>query len=477
MRPPPTTAEIVEVIALREPDRTALWEETSRLTYGELHGMLVQCALRMQRLGVRRGHRVAVAGPGIGVQMVVLLAAEGLGALTASFLHEDDVDAPAIFGHADWVFAGAPQAVPAGVRFQPIDEEFVRALAQPLAGERPAWSALAYEEPQRLIRTSGSSGRSRLMVMDRGAFEHWLQLARVSSGIGTQLRLLMLGPLVVHTAYSRSSACLRAGGLLMIGHGRDIAQLAPTRIWGLPLHLERLLRELPAGYVSPRTVGVDSVGGLLSAQLRAQVQAAFGGRLSNRYGLNEASSICDDLDAGGVGVISAGADVRIEDGEGNELPPGVDGVIVVRTPALVRGYLDQPEDTARVFRDGWFVTADIGAIVGWRRLRLAGRQDELVNIGGLKIPAAQLEATVRGQPGIADCAMQAVHLEAGRITVGVALVLQPGASVDAATRQLQQALPLAGSTVVRVMVLDALPALATGKVDRMALLRLFQARG
>lgn len=477
MRPPPTTAECIEAIALREPGRPALWEETSRLTYGEFHAMLVQCALLLQRLGVRRGHRVAVAGPGIGVQMVVLLAAEGLGAVTASFQAENDVDAEALFSHVDWVFAGVPQGVPPTVRFHPIDAAFVRALAAPLGHERPAWSALAYGEAQRITRTSGSSGRSKWMVMDRAAFEHWLALGRMADGAGRQLRLLMLGPLVVQTAYSRSSACLRAGGLLMIGHGRDIAQLAPTGVWGLPLQLERLLRELPPGYVAPQPVAVASVGGLLSVQLRAQVQAVFGDRLSNRYGSNEVSGICDDLDAQGVGFLGAGVDVRIEDGQGRELPAGSEGVIVARTPAVVRGYLDLPEETARVFRDGWFVTGDIGAIVGWRRLRLAGRHDDLVTLGGLKVPAAQLEAAVRGQPAIAECAVQAVLLEAGRVTVGVALVLRPGAGAGEAVRQVQQVLPLADSTVVRVMVLQALPVLPTGKLDRLGLLRLFQAQG
>jgi len=477
MRPPASTAEIVEAIALREPQRPALWEESSQLTYGEFHAMVAQCALLMQRLGVRPGHRVAVAGPGIGVQLVVLLAAEGLGALTASFGAEDDVDAQSIFGHVDWVFAGRPQAVPPGVRFHPIDAQFLDTVAQPLDSERPAWSAAAYHAPQRMSRTSGSSGRSKLMVLDRAAFEHWVHIGRSRAGAGTQLRLLMLGPLAANVAYTRSSACLRRGGLLLVGHGRDIAQLAPNAVWGLPLQLERLMAQLPDGYRAPHPVTVASVGGLLSAALRARVQAVFGGQISNRYGSNEVGTICDDLDARGVGLLSAGVDVRILDARGGDVPDGAEGVIAVRTPAIAQGYLDRPEETARSFRDGWFVTGDVGAIVGWRRLRLAGRHDDLVNIGGLKVPAWQIEDALERQPGIADCAVQAVHLEAASVTVGVALVLRAGTTFDEAAAQVQQAMPAFGNTVVRLLVLQALPVLGSGKVDRVGLLRLFQAQG
>ncbi|QJW84115.1 hypothetical protein HK414_10080 [Ramlibacter terrae] len=93
------------------------------------------------------------------------------------------------------------------------------------------------------------------------------------------------------------------------------------------------------------------------------------------------------------------------------------------------------------------------------------------------MPAWQIEAALERQPGIADCAVQAVNLEQGRVTVGVALVLRPGVAPQEAAAQVQAVMPLAGNTVVRLLVLGALPVLASGKVDRIGLLRLFQANG
>lgn len=477
MRAPPTTVEIVEALALRDPARPALREETSELDYGQLHALLVQAGLWLQRQGLRRGDRVAVGGPGFGLQLVVLLAAEALGAVTASFQAEGDPDAPALFAQVQWVLCARPQAVPPGVRMHVLDAEFLRLLAQPLGGDRPAWLALEAHEPQRIARTSGSSGQSKLMVLGRRAQEYWISLGLTLQGTGVQLRLLMLAPLVINGAFTRSSACLRQGGMLLVGAGADIEQLAPTVVWGLPVQLERLLAGLPAGYVAPQPVAVASLGGLLAPELRVRLQAVFGGRIANRYGSNEAGAVCDDVDAQGVGVLAPGVEVRIEDEGGTELPPGREGVVVVRTPGMADGYLSQPEEVARAFRDGWFVTGDVGALVGWRRLQLAGRHDDLVNVGGIKLPAARIEAQVRQQPAIADCAVQAVLLEGGAVTLGVALVLAAGASREEAQGQLRQALRLSAPALVRVVFVPALPVMGTGKVDRMALLRMLQQAG
>lgn len=471
MRPPATTAEILEYQALREPRLPAFREEDSELDYGQFYGMVAQAGLWLQRLGVKRGDRVAVSGPGYGIQLVLLVAAEGLGASTASFNGEADNDAPFLFALVQWVFSARPQQVPAGVRFQLLDEAVALQLAQPLDGQRPAWDACELHEPQRISRTSGSTGASKFMVLRRQAQEHWIRAGLDVAGFGASPRMLVLGPLVINAGFTRSSACLRHGGALLVGSGRDIARLAPSYVWGLPLQVERLLEELPPGWRAPQPVPVATFGGSVSEPLRGRIAAVFGGRIANRYGSNETSAIVDDLDADSSGVLAPGTEVRILDPQGREVAPGVDGIIAVRTPALADGYLGRPEETAAAFRDGWFITGDVGALVGRRRLHLSGRHDELVNIGGIKVPAQRLEAELRRQPAIADCAALAVQAEG--VTLGLVLVAAPGASEDEARLQAQQALQLPHPAQTRVVFVAALPRLPAGKVDRMALLRMF----
>jgi acyl-coenzyme A synthetase/AMP-(fatty) acid ligase len=472
MRPSPSTAECIEEMALFDPSQPAIREEEGELNYGQLNAMLLGCGRLLQDLGVRRGDRVAVGGPGFGIQLLVLLAAESLGAVTASFQAFDDPDTEFLFPRVQWVFAARPQQVPAGVQFHLLDAEFLRRLQPGPGFRRPDWAPAAPHEPQRISRTSGSSGRSKFMVLTRQAQDHWMASGREKLTYGPGTRLLVLGPLVMNAALSRTSVCLRRGALVMAGDKLDLPRLRPTHVWGLPIQLERLLQSVPPDYVSPHPVQVSTVGGVVPPELRAAVARVFLAPLKNRYGSNEVGSICEDLDRDGVGALSAGVDARILDEDGAILPLGQPGRIALRTPATVDGYLDRPEESAAVFRDGWFVSGDAGLLLSERRLRLLGRHDDLVNLGGIKVPCTAVEADLRVLPALAEVAVLAVHLADGAVSLGIAVVLAPGASREEASAQVSAALRTAASTTARLLFLPALPRLRNDKLDRMRLLQL-----
>jgi acyl-coenzyme A synthetase/AMP-(fatty) acid ligase len=328
------------------------------------------------------------------------------------------------------------------------------------------------DEPARISRTSGSTGPSKFMLLLRQAQEQWIISGIDKAMFTAQTRLLITGPLVMNACLTRSSFCLRRGGTVLVGSGRRVPDWQPTHLWGLPLHIERLLSEVPADYVATQPVALSTLGGAMSPALRASAQRVFGGgRILNRYGSNEAGAICDDLDASGTGLISAGTDVRILGPDGADLPPGHEGIIAVRTPAMAEGYLGLPRETAEAFRDGWYVSGDVGTLLAARLLRLAGRHDDLVNIGGIKVAASVIEADLVAQPAIAQACVLAVHLDGGAVSLGISVVLAPGASTAEATEQVKAALRTNPDTSARLQFVEALPRLQNGKVDRMALLR------
>lgn len=476
-RPVPTTFEIVEGLALRHPDRLAVAQGARQWSYRDLHQGLLRFSGQLHRLGVRRGQRVAIGSPGLYLELLLLIACESLGAVTTSFLTRVDPDARVLFGLVDWVLADAPQDCPESARFQLLDQAFAdEAMAIDPGAVLPPRVALAWHEPQRISRTSGSSGHSKFMLLSRQAQEYWVRIGAENGGYRADSRLLVAGPFVINACFARASACLRAGAAVLDAGAAARPGASITHLLALPLRLDELLAQLPPGQVWPNPVDVGTVGGFLSPELRQRAQRVFHGRIVSRYGANELGGVCDDLDATGTGWVSAGVDVRILDAQGHELPEGEVGVIAVRTPSMVAGYLNEPEATESAFRDGWFVSGDLGALQGPRLLRLVGRHDDLINLGGVKVPAVQLESSIRQHDGVRDCAVLAVNIASGSVTLGIALVLEAGVAVSALSGQLEQALSVYGKAQARIIVLPELPRMPTGKLDRLALHRAFAER-
>jgi acyl-coenzyme A synthetase/AMP-(fatty) acid ligase len=373
------------------------------------------------------------------------------------------------------VFTGSPVAAPAGVGVHRVDRAFVQSWA---AGEPDeAGSGLVASQSARLTTTSGSSGKPRLMLLTQEVLDRRIRtlLDVPCWDLEAGTRLLVLAPLTVNAAYLRLCGSLRRGGAVVVGPGSAAGALAPTHIHGLPAQLARFLDDLPPGHVFARPVQLGTLGGRVAPELAARARAVFHAGIDNRYGTNETSTICTLMDSQATGAIDAGVAVRILDAAGREMPAGVDGLIAVRSASMVDGYLGDPQATAAAFRDGWFHTGDVGRLVEPRRLRLLGRHDDLVVLGGVKVPAGELEDELRRQPCIADCAVLALHGDGDAALAVVAVLRDPAMDTQAAAQQLAGALRLEVESGFRLLLVPALPRLPGGKVDRLALLRALQA--
>jgi malonyl-CoA/methylmalonyl-CoA synthetase len=175
--------------------------------------------------------------------------------------------------------------------------------------------------------------------------------------------------------------------------------------------------------------------------------------------------------AGTVGMPLPGVAVRITGPEG-ALPQGEAGAIEVRGPNVFQGYWRLPEKTAEEFRDGWFVTGDMGAFDAEGYLSILGRAKDLVITGGLNVYPAEVEAALDDLPGVAASAVIGVpHPDFGEAVVAC-LVAAPGAGLEeAAVRDALRERLAAFKIPKRVLVLGELPRNAMGKVQKAELRR------
>src|SRR5690606_2690459 len=104
----------------------------------------------------------------------------------------------------------------------------------------------------------------------------------------------------------------------------------------------------------------------------------------------DASDAVDHLGSAGKALLSL--ELRIEDEDGNELPPGEPGEIVVRGPSITTGYWQLPEVTAETIRDGWFHTGDVGVLDEEGFLTIRDRLKDMLISGGENVYPAEVES-------------------------------------------------------------------------------------
>jgi acyl-CoA synthetase (AMP-forming)/AMP-acid ligase II len=154
------------------------------------------------------------------------------------------------------------------------------------------------------------------------------------------------------------------------------------------------------------------------------------------------------------------------DAEGAEVPAGEAGEIWCRGFNVMRGYLDNPEETARTITpDGWLRTGDVGVMDADGYIRITDRIKDMFIVGGFNCYPAEIENSLCSMPGVARAAVIGVPDERLGEVARAYLVLAPGAELDEAAVIEWSRANMANYKVPRsVRFLDAFPINAGGKV-------------
>jgi acyl-CoA synthetase (AMP-forming)/AMP-acid ligase II len=208
----------------------------------------------------------------------------------------------------------------------------------------------------------------------------------------------------------------------------DVAQAmtahAITHVTLLPLQLKQLLDGLPRGFERPASLTIYVQGSSISEALHERALRFLATEVCTGYGCNEASNLSFTREIRKDGSAGVCPDVQIEviDERERPVPQGEIGKIRIRTESMVDGYIDDPETTRRMFRDGWFYPGDVGVFVGPRQLRIVGRVDDLINLGGTKFSPSELEDIVQASVKVADAGVCGMRNADGFDEICVALV-------------------------------------------------------
>lgn len=217
-------------------------------------------------------------------------------------------------------------------------------------------------------------------------------------------------------------------------------------------------------------------GAAVQRSVAERWQAATGVPLVEGYGLTEAGVLsCNPLDSpawsGDVGLPYPGTEIEVRDDCGERLPPGEIGEICARGPQVMSGYWNRPDETARALSaDGWLRTGDLGAMDASGHLRLVDRKKDMIVVSGFKVYPSEVEEVVASYPGVGDCAVIGVPDDHSGEAVRL-LVVRTDPAVDAqALHALCRARLTPYKCPTSIEFRDALPKTPIGKVLKRGLL-------
>jgi acyl-CoA synthetase (AMP-forming)/AMP-acid ligase II len=458
------------------------------VSHGELASAVHQLAGVLAGLGVARGQRVALVLPNGPEIVELLLAVAVLGAAAAPMnpgyteaeyaFYLDDLDPSLLL-----VQAGRGAEVRRAAGGVTIADVSVRRQGPPrlsVAGTEAAagrsFEPGSAEDVALLLHTSGTTRRPKQVPL--------LQRNLMASlrAIGVHYRLdeadvsYCVMPLFhVHGLIASALAQLAVGGPVVTPrrvtqrrYWQQVSTHGVTWVSASPTIHQELIEHgtVPA----PSLRFVRSCSSALSPGLMDLLEQIYQAPVLEAYGMTEASHqmTANPLpprrrQPGSVGI-PAGAEVRIVDKAGQDVPAGHAGEVAVRGPGLTPGYLNDPQANAESFFGGWFRTGDRGLLDNGY-LRLEGRIKELIIRGGENISPGEVEAVLKAHPAVADAACFGIDDEKYGQVVGAAVVLKgeaDGAELRDSCRE-----SLADFKVPEVIhVVAEIPRTSTGKVQR-----------
>jgi o-succinylbenzoate---CoA ligase len=306
-----------------------------------------------------------------------------------------------------------------------------------------------------VIATSGSTGQPKGTELSAAALRASAAASLRRVGAGPGERWLCCLP-TFHIAGAQVLVRSLLSGTTPVVAGRlepgTLAASGCAHVSLVPTQLRRLL-DAGEDLTAVRTIllgGAAAPPGLLDAA------RAAGGRVVTTYGMSETGGGCvyDGMPLDDVSV---------------DIGPG--GRIRIAGPVLFSGYRLRPDLTARA-RDGrWFVTSDIGEMSPAGQLLVRGRADDVINTGGEKVVAAEVEAALGNCAGVRDVAVVGrPDPEWGELVTAVIVPLDPSAPPHLADirAHVRDRLPVYAAPAALLLVPE-LPMLPSGKPDREAL--------
>jgi crotonobetaine/carnitine-CoA ligase len=513
--PSRTIPKVLADAAARDPDGVWVRSDEGALSFAGALGQVAAAAQRLRDAGVGHGDLVMVTARTTPEYLVCWLALTALGAVVVSV---NPRSAPAeLAGLAQQTRpralitdagldalvsqAGVAGLLPLGVlNAGELAGDWAHASPQDLvtgqlaSGEKAGGelagdllgSAVSPDDLAVLIPTSGTTGRSKLVMQTHRAyvlagegFPYWMELT-------AQDRLMTSLPLfhINAPAYSVMGSLACGAGLILLPRFSASDFLAAARRHGatefnaIGAMLEILMRQPPRPGDADTPLRLCYTGPAPARERQEEMERRLGLRIVVGYAMSESpygliwphgtrpfGTLGAVRQHPVLGVINH---ARVVDDAGREAGPGDQGELLLHNPVLTRGYYGLPEETAQAFtEDGWLHTGDLVTVDPGGLYTFVARKKEVLRRRGENLSPAEVEEVLEAHPDVLECAVVGVASELSEEEVKAFVVPAPGRRPDFADLRAHTAARLAAFKVPRYwQLVEELPRTPTARVAK-----------
>ena len=493
--------------ARNAPDQPCMVTDTASITYSEVRARSNKIANALIADGFAGGaHGAVLSGndPAAFEAILGILRADGVWVMANNRASVDEnaylldlLDVDTLFVHSEAAdrIARFRAECPNIRRYVAIDRKLAEAdaflgdwLEQASDAEVPERRSGAPEELAFLANTGGTTGRSKGVMLTNLVWQTMVASLVASMPMKRPPVNLVAAPMT-HAAGPLALASMALGGTVVVlpkfepeaalraieKHRVSYMFLPPTAIYmmlshpgvrdfdtssleyisyaGAPMSLDRL-RE-----------AIDVFGNVMNASFGQTESPMCVTAMPPHQHLNDRGELAHPGSCGQANLLSR---VEIMDDEGNLLPPGQNGEIVVKGPLVMAGYYRNPEATAEASRFGWHHTGDIGYRdeQGW--FYIVDRKKDMIITGGFNVYPAEVEQALQAHPAVQDCAVFGIPDENWGEQVTAVVEPRAGVTPPTAVELLAFVREKLGAvkTPKALSYMDSLPRSTAGKVLR-----------
>ncbi|NVM27453.1 MAG: long-chain fatty acid--CoA ligase [Candidatus Helarchaeota archaeon] len=436
-----TIGKLVEKQAEKFSDKVFLYWEDITVTFSQLNKITNKVAKMLYDLGIRKGDKVGVFLPNMPEYVYLYLGIPKLGAVIGpvnalfkprevQFVvsHSEAkilITIPKLIGIVNEVRDQLPQLEHVILIGEPMEGtlNFQELLDKASDSAPPPVEINEKEDPAAILYTSGTTGFPKGVLQTHFNIKRNAEMIIAAINPKPDYRFMLILPLfhvnaqivTVMMPLTLGASCILTPGFSATKHWKIVAKYRASTFSAVPTVLAVLLR-IPYKDLDLSSLKFVICGAApLPVKVMQDFESTFNCKVVEGYGLTEgtcASSVNpmpteteDRRKIGSIGIPLPDTEMKIVDDDGNDVPAGVKGEIIIKGDNIMKEYFKNPEANAQTLKNGWLYTGDIGYMTEDGFFYIIDRKKDMIIRGGENIYPREIEEVLYSFPGVSLAAV------------------------------------------------------------------------